>query len=182
MTRTTKHKQFKVSLEHTGETLLKKWPKKFFLLPSWCYFIAAKPPKFDQVVHGALSFGVLNMKGQRVIIWNFLSSRRQNALKKWKTEYVKLVKLTVFSLSLKTVFFFRFTSGTLRKRLGLCGKHSVVCAKLHYRLTAIVNSNLCCKRASGLERDSNRNRSVTKSDTNSTCLNLLLRLKVGNTI
>ena len=69
-----------------GKHSWKKWPKKFFLLPSWCYFIAAKPPKFDQVVHGALSFGVLNMKGQRVIIWNFLSSRRQ---KHWKSEKQK---------------------------------------------------------------------------------------------
>ena len=61
MTRTTEHKQFRVFLEHTGETLLKKWPKKFFLPPSWCYFIAANPPKFDQVVHGALRLGVLTL-------------------------------------------------------------------------------------------------------------------------
>ena len=61
MTRTTKHKQFKVSLEHTGETLLKNWPKKFFLPSSWCYFIAANPPKFDQVVHGVLRLGVFTL-------------------------------------------------------------------------------------------------------------------------
>ena len=151
--------------------------EKVFVPPSWCHLNAANPPKFE-------TWGFKHERAEKSYCRKLTLFKTAKALKKWKTEYVKLVKLTVFSLSLQTVFFFSLLPAAHYVNDSvLCGKHSVMCAKLHYRLTAILSIAIFVARTrADLNVTVIEIATWTKSDTNSTCLNLLLSLKVGNTI